>query len=165
MIIGIFGASSVGKSSAARLLAQRRTLPLRACGSLVREVAESLHVSHPEELSDAVHRGIDEETLDWSLRNQPCLVEGRFLDRVLGRLTVKPFLVELRATSAVRQARACSRAGHVVSIEEVKLRDQADVAFRERMYSEQALNPDLRFDTSTCTVQECVDRLILEIAW
>ena len=163
MIIGIFGASCVGKSSAARLLAQRSTLPLRSCGSPVRQAAESLSVSL-EELPDAVHRGIDEQTIDWSLRNRPCLVEGRFLDRVLARLSAKPFLIELRATPAVRQSRACSRAGHVVSCEELKRWDQADAVFRERMYSEPALKPDLSVDTSTCTVQECVDRLILEIA-
>lgn len=162
MIIGIFGASCVGKSSAARLLAQRRILPLRSCGSPVREAAQSMNVAL-EALPDAVHRGIDEETLSWSLTNQPCLVEGRFLDRVLARLPVKPLLIELSATSAARQSRACSRAGHVVSIKELELWDQADIAFRERMYSEPALKPDLSIDTSSCTVQECVDRLILEI--
>ena len=164
MIVGIFGASCVGKSSAARLLAERRPLLLRSCGSPVREAAEVLKVNL-EDVPDAIHRSIDEQTVDWSLRSQPCLVEGRFLDRVLAGLSVKPFLIELRATFAVRQSRACSRAGHVVSIEELKGWDEADAVFRERMFSEQALKPDLSLDTSTCTVQECVDRLIQEIPW
>jgi cytidylate kinase len=164
MIIGIFGASCVGKSSAARLLAKRRTLPLRSCGAPVRKAAESLKVGLAE-LPDAIHQEIDEQTLDWSLKNQPCLVEGRFLDRVLARLATKPFLIELSATLVVRQSRACSRAGHVVSIDELRHGDQADAAFRRRMYSEPELKPDLCIDTSTCTVQDCVDRLILEIPW
>lgn len=164
MIIGIFGASCVGKSSAARLLAQRRAVPLRPCGSLVRNAAASLKCD-PGELPDAIHREIDRQTLDWSLKNEPCLVEGRFLDRVLARLASRPFLIELSATLPVRHSRACSRTGHVVSIHEFELGDQADAAFRRRLYSGPRLRPDLCIETSNCTVQECVDRLMREIPW
>lgn len=164
MIIGIFGGSCVGKSSTARLLARRRGLPLRSCGSPVREAADSLNVGL-DEVPDAVHRAIDEQTVAWSLNNQPCLVEGRFLDHVLADLPVKPFLIELSTTMGTRQARACSRAGHVVSIEELEFWDRADLKFRKRMYLGPRLGPNLSIDTSTSTVQECVDRLIQEIPW
>jgi cytidylate kinase len=165
MIIGIFGPSCVGKTSAASRLGQQRNLPVRFCGAAIRDAARSLVLSL-EQLPEEVHRTIDRETLDWALSVKDCVVEGRFLDQVLSGSGLPTFLVQLTATLDARLFRACGRSGDVVSIDELNRWDSADAAFRVRMYARQAVLPtDVLIDNSSLTVEECVDRLGSEIPW
>jgi cytidylate kinase len=165
MIVGIFGASCAGKSSIASQLARQESLPLRSCGVLVHEAAKALGVGVGE-LPDRIHRDIDEQTVEWALRTKRCIVEGRFLDSVLADVPFPSFFVQLTATPEVRLVRACSRSGDAVNIDKLHLWDEADAAFRGRMYARRKqLAPNLCLDTSTNSVEECVVRLKSGIPW
>jgi cytidylate kinase len=82
MIIAIYGPSGTGKTAISGLLAEMLGLPFRLCGEAVKGRAAMLGVPW-RELPDEQHRAVDAETRIWVNRNQPCLVEGRYLDYVL----------------------------------------------------------------------------------
>src|SRR5260370_13371538 len=79
MVIAIYGASEVGKSTIARLLGQRTGLPVRHCGEAVKERAAELNSSLAA-LSLDVHQMIDAETRSFVARAPSAIVEGRYLD-------------------------------------------------------------------------------------
>jgi len=159
MIVCIFGLSCVGKSSAASLMANELGLPLRSCGSAVLAAASSLGLDI-KDLPDSGHRMVDAETVAWALKLGSCIVEGRFLDHVLFGLPEPTFSIQLTANADVRLRRACGRAGHAITMEDLESIDRADREFRRRLYDERkVIAPSLSVDTSESTVEECVNQL------
>jgi cytidylate kinase len=159
MIICIFGFSCVGKSSSATLLANVLCLPLRSCGSAVLAAAHSLGLDI-KDLPDDGHRTVDAETVDWARKSGTCIVEGRFLDQVLFGVTEPIFSIQLMANADVRLRRACGRAGHAITMEDLERIDRADREFRSRIYDgRNVIAPSLSVDTSESTVEECVNQI------
>src|SRR5215510_2480031 len=107
MIFAIFGPSCVGKTTVTRLVAERLKLPLRSCGGVVRDRASALGVS-VQAVPDDVHHEIDRETVAWATSNQPCLLDGRFLDQVLAKAKTSVVLIQLTASDSQRHFRACN---------------------------------------------------------
>src|SRR5258705_4185606 len=123
MIIGLFGLSSTGKTSIARRVMIETNCALRSCGEIVKSRAEFVGV-HPNELSDEEHRQIDEDTRKWAIASDPCLVEGRYLDRVLAPIGPRVTLVRLVTTYADRRARRMQRDSRLLTLTE----DELDLA-------------------------------------
>jgi cytidylate kinase len=164
MIVSIFGLSCVGKSSAAHIMATDLRLPQRSCGSAVRSAAQALDLDI-EGLPDHIHRVVDAETIAWALKASPCIVEGRFLDSVFFGISEPVFSIRLTASADVRLGRACGRAGHAITMEDLESIDRGDREFRRRLYDAKSfVPPSLSVDTSESTVQECVNQLKIAIS-
>jgi cytidylate kinase len=110
MIIALVGSTCTGKTTLGLRLRDSLGLPLRSCGEAVRLRRTSLSVRW-EELSYDQHRQVDAETREWVRSNQPCLVEGRYLDRVLAPLAGEVVLVRLEATDDDRISRQSVKRG------------------------------------------------------
>lgn len=159
MLIAIFGGSSTGKTTLARALADRTGQDARYCGDVVRSAADQLHLTL-DELPAAEHARIDTETLDWCANHSTGIVEGRFLDQVLSPLAKTFCLVEIRADDAVRADRWANRLERAQDTNDIAGYDQEDEAFRVRAYGMQVrLNPNFILETSTLSVDECLERL------
>jgi len=158
MIVAIFGQSCTGKTSLANALAPVLGYRVRHCGDAVREVAKSLRLTY-EALSDDHHRTIDDATRAWSQDYLPCIVEGRFLDRVLAA-SASVLLVHLVASEEVRLGRWRSRTSQPLSREWLNANDARELAFRVRLYgADGSLIPSLKLDTSECTVPYCTAKV------
>jgi cytidylate kinase len=163
MIISIYGASAVGKTTVGECVATKLSWPLRSCGSEVRIAAKQLRLEL-QSLPLSVHREIDAKTVAWALERDPCIVEGRFLDQVLFGIPRQVFSVKLTATEEVRLARSAHRAGTAIEDNEVKRSDVSDQEFREKSYGmTERLPPTLTIDTSKLTVVECVNQITTAI--
>ncbi|MGH9894300.1 MAG: AAA family ATPase [bacterium] len=159
MIIAIYGPSCTGKTTITGALRDAFGLPLRSCGEEVRRRAEVVGLSW-DELPDDQHRAIDTETLLWVASNRPCLVEGRFLDRVLGPLGHDVTFVRLEASAEERLQRWTVRAGRSLSLEELREADALNLAFRARIYmAVESAVPSLILSTSELSVEACVQSL------
>lgn len=165
MLIALFGASSVGKSTLARALSARFQVDLRGCGDIVRERAAA-HGGDLAAVSQEEHRQIDDETRVWCQQTGNRIVEGRFLDQVLHGLEVNLILVEITANEQVRMVRWSDRLDSSVSAQDIRSFDQEDAAFRMRAYGEAArLTSNFVLDTSDRTVGSCLEQLVLLTGW
>ena len=160
MIIAIFGKSSSGKTTLAKDVHGALNLPLRCCGEEVKARAAKLGVSL-DKLTDDVHRLIDQETIRWVVGQPACIVEGRYLDRVLSSIANKILLVELIANTTVRFQRSQKRSSHPLDFDSFLDAEEADLAFRERMYSmEPARQPFSVIDSSELSVEACTSQIL-----
>jgi cytidylate kinase len=158
MIIGLFGPSSVGKTTIARLLSTGLGLPLRSCGEVVRDRAAQLALS-PKDLPDEEHTIIDNDTRVWASSHQLCLVEGRYLDYVLAPIRSKVILVRLEATKADRQARQKEQGPQPLTLMHGDP-DEIDRIFCTRMYKNiERISPSLMLSSSELSVEACVQRV------
>jgi cytidylate kinase len=154
VIFAIFGATLVGKSVVATMLANRLALTVRHCGDEVREAATVLNCS-VSDLPMNSHERIDNETLQW-VRGRHCIVEGRYLDHVLTDARDPVFLVELRASLKERERRA-QATGSPGAVGNVHSSDEADDAFRERCYgASHRVQPQMMLETTNLSVETCV---------
>jgi cytidylate kinase len=159
MIIGLFGASTTGKTSIAKRVMVETSCALRCCGEVVKSRAAVLG-TRLSELAAEEHQRIDDDTRKWAIANIPCLVEGRYLDRVLAPIGKHVLLVRLVATSADRRTRRLKRDVRPLTLTEDDL-DLADSTFCTRMYSPgDQLVPKLVLNSSELSVEECVQRVI-----
>src|ERR1700692_869506 len=148
MIIGIFGPFCVGKTTLALHLGDLLGFPLRLCGDAVRARARVLNIDL-QNLSDEEHRHIDRDTREWAAANQPCIVDGRYLNNVLAPLVNDVVMVGLDAPAADRRSRWFATTGHSLTSTEYRDLESADLAFSARMYSiGEALVPSLVFSSS-----------------
>ena len=159
MIIAIFGSSRVGKTSTASALSKELGLPLRSCGNELKQKATTVQTTG--DIPDAIHREVDNETLNWvSVTYPPShrLVEGRFLHHVLEGLSPVPYLIRLTASASVRLGRM--GASNNMNVDYVFALDVEDEKFCNRLYSGQPpLQPTVSIDTSSITVESCVDHI------
>jgi cytidylate kinase len=83
LIIAIFGPSCVGKTTLARVLGAKLGIPIRSCGTVLREEAFRLGISL-DSISLEVHHRIDAETRNFAEQaTGSTIIEGRYLDVVL----------------------------------------------------------------------------------
>lgn len=165
MIVALFGGSGTGKTTLAKVLEARLAIPRRSCGNAVRSAAKVLGVS-PASLGAQVHRELDADTLAWAgvHRDGGGIVEGRFLDVVLGPLKGCIFCIEVTAATRVRAARLTLRADTFVTEAGVRLFDECDDVLRSRMYPDASRLPvHFRLDTTSKTVEECADLVEREL--
>lgn len=134
MIIALYGASCVGKSTIAMQLSSEADVPIRKCGDVVRAFAAEKGIA-PEELSLEDHRKIDAESVEWVLHNSSSgIIEGRFLDCVLAGVSSDVHLVLVTAEPQVRACRWEERRPGVDGHSEVVRQDDADEKFRAWAY-------------------------------
>ena len=159
MILALTGSSLTGKTTLGRQIAGVFNLPLRVCGDEVRRAAAELRV----DLGDVpveLHRQIDDATREWAERNQPSIVDGRFLDYVLGPATKNVLLIRLESGEADRQKRSSGRAGRDVKSLSVVEEDSADAAHVARLYfGTQPAKPTMTLDTNALTPDACLEIL------
>lgn len=155
MIFAIYGASLVGKTTAARRVATELELPLRSCGSVVRDRAKALGIEL-HWLPDAIHRKIDQETVAWALTHQPCVVEGRFLNFVLAGIDSPVVFIRLITSNIQRQFRACNSRRAGITIDDLELTDAANLRFTNRMFPSLGVNVScVTVDSSNIAAEEC----------
>jgi cytidylate kinase len=159
MIVALSGSSCTGKTTVARRLRDLLGLPLRSCGEAVGMRATSLGVPWAQLGSDQ-HRQVDAETREWVWQNRPCLVEGRYLDRVLGPLGGEVVLVRLEASTDERISRQSAKRGLPSTATNFQEEAQAELAFAEQMYGiGERVTPSLVLNTSELSVEACVQRI------
>jgi cytidylate kinase len=159
VVIGLFGASKVGKTSAAALLAKRLGCPARHCGELVKARARALGGS-PDDIGFAEHARLDAETrLAANNAGISLVIEGRFLDSVLFGCD-RTSLIQLTCDENERQRRFVSRTGSALT--KVFERDLADQQLRKSLYDPYTPNvrPDLVLDTTGTSLEETVDSIV-----
>jgi cytidylate kinase len=164
--IVIYGGSCTGKTSVASSLAKLTGMATRHCGQLVWERARVLNLSSAEELPDEEHRAIDSETQRLAAMETPVIIEGRFLDQVLGECG-RVLFVHLTCNRAVRQERLEASRPRTRVAESIEQRDKADAHFRSRHY----LSPSNFFVASTVTldttwqsIDECAKAIMRHFA-
>jgi cytidylate kinase len=156
MIFCIFGGSCVGKTTVAKQIAAELGIPLRSCGSAVSERARPLRMN-VRDLPDTIHREVDGCTVAWGLANQPCIIEGRYLDAVFAGVRAPVLLIHLTCSEARRQSRRDSSESSPFAMNSVQQADADDANFRTRMFPAPTETiPCLTIDSSEMTVEECV---------
>lgn len=159
MVIALFGQTCVGKTTIGTALSAATRSTLRSCGEVVRSEAQRLGV-RVDGLADAVHHAIDATTRDWLVTQSSAIVEGRYLNYVLAACEVRLRLIHLTASDGVRQQRGQLRFGPWFRLEDLKSIDEADATFVDRIYtSHNQRPPDCVLDTSTASVEECVQEI------
>jgi cytidylate kinase len=159
MIFAVYGASCVGKTTVASRVAEDLKLPLRSCGSVVRDRAKALGIEL-HAVPDDVHHEIDRATVAWALANEPCVVEGRFLDKVLADVDAPIMFIQLTASESQRQFRGCNPGRTAITVEDLRQADMSDLRFRERMFPYPGTNVScVTVDNSDMTVEGSVLRI------
>jgi cytidylate kinase len=163
MILCFYGRSLAGKTTLARQLATGSNVPLRCCGDEVRKKAIELKVGIGQ-VPNEEHFAVDQATRTWVSGNQPCIVEGRFLDAVLSVHKQKDTqFIEVTASQDVRLQRAIARGeldSESFTADSLKQRDLSDVAFRSRLFPNFVeITPAMSIDTSKSTIKECTQRI------
>lgn len=124
-------------------------MPVRKCGDVVRAVAAEKGIT-PDRLSLKDHHDIDAESVDWVVRNSAAgIIEGRFLDCVLGKVSSLIHVVHVGAGTDVRAGRWEVRRPGVDGFSEVMRQDEADEQFRLWVYpGAERLEPRTNIDTT-----------------
>ena len=162
MIFGIFGASLTGKTTLAQRVALALQLPLRSCGNEIRkEMGENGR--QDSDIPRFIHEKVDTETLEWAIANEPCIVEGRFLDRVFPSSgSQKISLILLTAGRPSRLERGHLRAvtgSRAFANGDLIAEDAKDQVYRSQKCSGLPRTPDYILDTSEVSINECTVKL------
>jgi cytidylate kinase len=154
-VVAIFGPSAVGKSTVARRVAEELGAQVRHCGEeVVRRIARcgSISLDGHRDVDEATRRFVEE-------RRASVVVEGRFLDRVLGQTPGVTFVrlhcdIDERARRA-RQARAAT-----TPLGE----DEEDAILTAALYrhsSDSGVNIAMEIDTTGVSIER-VARMIVD---
>lgn len=165
-LIALFGPSCTGKTTLARILADRMGLPLRCCGELIKQRAAERGVPIPE-LSQEDHCEIDEGTREWCQLGEARIVEGRFLDQVLAPIwsPSTSVLFEISASSTVRAHRWTERIRSAQSVSDVETFDADDLAFRVQAYDGVArVQAHWIVDTTDRSVEACLEEIVARLS-
>lgn len=164
VILAIYGGSCTGKTTVAKVLAERLACPLRCCGELVREAATNAGVEI-DKLPDKTHRRIDEQTVMWAFTStRPSILEGRHLHYVLASRATFVFLVRLEASLSSRALRWQQKSGGEHTRSDVTMLDAADDAFRLRLYpNRRPVTPSITVDTTSLTPEETAQCVVLQV--
>ena len=146
MTVAIYGRTCTGKTSIAKILGVKMNYAVRHCGELVLELASLKNIA-PGKLSGEDHARIDDTTRELARGDEDLIIEGNFLDAVLGNVA-HCILIELTCDDAVREARYVERTVALPFSE----RDVGDCRLRQRLYpgTEWRL-PDLQVNTANKT--------------
>ena len=162
LVIAIYGRSCTGKSTVAKIIADRFSIPIRHCGDVTQRAAADLNVDI-NDLTDDCHRKIDAETVEWVCEAKNwCLVEGRYLDHVLAPVAPTLILACFEASLQARAVRWQQKAQRMsYTVAGIKQLDCKDDAFRKRMYkSSGCIRPTITIDTTCLTPEEIANCLI-----
>lgn len=163
MKVAIYGSSSTGKTTIAVSLARELEFDLRSCGEEIKKKAKKLNV-RIDDITDKVHRTIDNETVQWVKSNDNCIVEGRFLDSVLSEVSDSIFLVKLTATDKERCERMKKRGHTNCTTDDLSEIDKFDGKFRKEHYiCSKCIVPVLTIDTSSFSVEQCINQIKIRL--
>ena len=164
VILAIYGGSCTGKTTVAKVLAKRLACPLRCCGELVREAAQTMGVEI-DKLPDKTHRRIDGQTVTWAYTvARPSILEGRHLHYVLAPGAAFLFLVRLEASLTSRVLRLQRKSGGESTRGEVTMLDTSDDALRLRVYPNcRPVTPSITIDTTSLTPEETAQCVVLQV--
>ena len=164
IVIAICGGSCTGKSTVAEILAKLHAMPVRHCGAIARRAAETLRAS-VNDLTDDCHRRIDSETVDWVRKaRQWSIVEGRYVDQVLGSLSTTVLVVKFHTVAATRATRCQQKTHRTCTVADIDRLDSDDEAFRVRLYKGvRLLQPAFTIDTTFLTPEEVANCLTQRI--
>lgn len=137
IVLAIYGASCVGKTTLAKELGLRWAVPVRHCGNVLKEHANELKISL-ENLPAEVHWTVDVETRSLAQQTSDFLIiEGRYLDLVLAG-TPRVRFVRLGCDETVREQRLRGRAHRQASsmIRLIQQEDRYDAKLRRNLYGD-----------------------------
>ena len=158
--VAIYGLSCTGKTSLAARLASLTGLRVRHCGKLVVERAQGFGLASGDELSAEQHRAIDTATQQLVSKDPPMIVEGRFLDQVLGGFG-RVLFVRLTCDFPIREKRLDALVGRAFG-DSIERRDDTDAKFRSTQYhasKDKVLEPMIVVDTSARSVEVCAEAI------
>jgi cytidylate kinase len=160
--IAIYGGSCTGKTSIAVKLAELTGMTVRHCGQLARERAEILGLSSIGALPREEHEAIDAETRKVASAEASVIIEGRFLDQVLGE-SKRVVFVRLTCDSAMRECRLQALIARHSGIDSIQHRDKTDTSFRAEYYCSGLDTSHLKMltiDTTSQSVDECAGAIL-----
>ena len=159
MVVAIFGRCCVGKSSVANTLGHKLHCTVRHCGELVKTRASSCG-KKPDELDAHDHEMIDRETRAVvESANSPLIIEGSFLDAVIGKRS-GVYLVHLVCSDSTRADRYATRCDGVAA--DIVARDRRDSRLRQALYGTTCwpLEADVTIDTTVLSADETAERIL-----
>jgi cytidylate kinase len=150
MILAIYGKSCSGKTILSKNLMQQLSINVRHCGEIVKALAAQRGIS-PGQLTVEDHMSIDEETRREAETQNQLIIEGCFLDKVVGRSEC--ILIELQCNYEVRKFRYQQRNSSLP----FETRGKNDQELRSLLYGD-ALGrlPDFTVDTTKLLTEETV---------
>lgn len=161
-VIAVCGATCVGKTTIAKLLATALGWEHRDCGREVGEAARRMGQSVGE-LPIDVHREVDDETRRCAMRaGGGVVMDGRYLRYVLvGVADVT--MVELTCSNSVRAGRWVERGRQGAGKESVATSDRADEKLCVELYECEPRSADCTLDTEVMSPEDTVTRLRREV--
>jgi len=164
VILAIYGGSCTGKTTVAKVLAERLACPVRCCGELVREAAKTADVGI-DKLPYKAHKRIDEQTVAWlETTTRPSILEGRHLHYVLAPGTAFIFFVRLEASVPSRSLRWQVKSGGASPTSKVTMLDTEDDVFRLRLYpNRRPVTPSFTVDTTSLTPEETAQCVVMRV--
>lgn len=154
MVFALFGSTCSGKTSVARELHRRHTIPVRHCGEVVKAIAaaQGIKVSG---INYEHHAKIDSETRRMAETAEgELLIEGTFLDVVLHGVS-EVRMIKLTCSDLERMSRYLRRGG---TEDEFMRRDALDNNLRLELYSGRSARADfMEVDTKELSLDQVSD--------
>jgi cytidylate kinase len=161
-VVCFFGSTCVGKTTVARALGLALRVPVRHCGTRIREACIQADAPDSYTLPLSHHQVVDAETVRVASAHSVGVIDGQHLDLVLRRVP-GVFLVRLECSVPVRGERMARRlADGGDGTAAVLKRDADDAALRLRLYSDHgsARRPDLSIHTDALPVAAVVELVL-----
>ncbi len=157
LMLALFGASGVGKTTVSKELAKQMGLPVRHCGDAIKAKARERQV-HVDALTEDDHRAIDQETRQMVRHATSALiVEGRYLPEVLAEFP-NVVLFELTCDKTERLRRRLGRSAEA-SLESLAAHDAVMTNLRLRLYAgvTSPQRPIVRVNTNGLSPKQVAD--------
>lgn len=175
MIITISGRAGSGKSTVAKLLAQRLKLKHYSMGDLTREIAKEknvsiLELSKMQEKEPSIDKDIDKRQIEIGKEEDNFVIDGRLSAFFIPHADFKIFLdadEKVRGERILREARSLEKsAGLKDTLIKLKAREESEIKRYKEYYNFDCYDKnryDIVINTTELTPEHVVDVIIKKI--